>query len=698
MRRVLCLTVLALSGVGLRGEEDATRVLPPGKLPADARLKAPKTLNDYFPWTPPKSLSEWSARRQALREQMLVATGLWPMPERTLLPPTIHGRIERDGYTVEKVFFASCAGHYVSGNLYRPTGKRGRLPGVLCPHGHWQNGRFYDALASTGEAGVQKQLDSGAEKTTEGARYPLQARCAQIARMGCVVFHYDMVGVADSQPIQHRQGFTDAEAELRLQSFMGLQTFNSIRALDFLTGLPDVDAKRIGVTGASGGGTQTFMLCAIDDRPTVAFPAVMVSTAMQGGCVCENCSYLRVGTGNIELAALFAPKPLAMSGAHDWTIDIETKGLPQLKELYGLYEMPDRVLAKAFPQFEHNYNQVSRELMYNWFNKHLSLGLPEPVHEQPFVPIDPAQLTVFDVEHPRPADALPAPALRSRQTLQSDQQLAKLAADDFKEWRHVMMTALRVMVGGSYLEAESIESKKVEAAVNAMEVRWHKGIIGRKGEDQEIPLVELRGKKFDGTAVVWIHPRGKESLVAGNQLNPTIRRIIDRKAAIVAPDVFMTGEFTGALPRKVDEHYAGFTFGYNQPILSERVRDILTTVGWARSREGVKRVLLVGMEDAGPWVLFARPLCGDRVERTALDCGHFNFKGIQRTDSPMMLPGALKYGGLPAFLRLCDDAELLVFNAMGTGIESSPSNNRLVVSPGKAESSAVVEWLFARAD
>src|SRR5207237_2857406 len=175
-------------------------------------------------------------------------------------------------------------------------------------------------------------------------------------------------GVADSKPINHREGFTDAPAELRLQSFMGLQTYNSIRALDFLLSLPDVDPKRIGVTGASGGGTQTFILCAVDDRPTVAFPEVMVSTAMQGGCVCENCSHLRRGTGNIELAALFAPKPLGMSGADDWTIDIETKGLPELKATYRLYDAEDQVLARCFPQFQHNYNQVSRELMYNWFN------------------------------------------------------------------------------------------------------------------------------------------------------------------------------------------------------------------------------------------------------------------------------------------------------------------------------------------
>ena len=114
----------------------------------------------------------------------------------------------------------------------------------------------------------------------------------ELARLGCVVFHYDMVGYADSQPIKHASGFTDAEAELRLQSAMGLQTFNSIRALDFLSSLPDVDPKRIGVTGASGGGTQTFTLCAVDPRPAVAFPAVMVSTNMQGGCVCETADLL----------------------------------------------------------------------------------------------------------------------------------------------------------------------------------------------------------------------------------------------------------------------------------------------------------------------------------------------------------------------------------------------------------------------
>src|SRR5207248_10917547 len=126
----------------------------------------------------------------------------------------------------------------------------------------------------------------------------------------------------------------DVDAELRLQSFMGLQTWNSVRSLDFLTSLPEVDPSRIACTGASGGGTQTMILAAIDDRVTVAFPAVMPSVAMQGGCICENASLLRVGTNNIEFTSLFAPKPAAMTSAKDWTVDLETKGLPEMKTIW----------------------------------------------------------------------------------------------------------------------------------------------------------------------------------------------------------------------------------------------------------------------------------------------------------------------------------------------------------------------------
>src|SRR5579871_3830892 len=263
------------------------KVFPNESHSTDNRLTETHDLDHPWPFDPAvfKDKSEWQARATRVREQVLVAEGLWPLPPKTPLNPVIHDKIDRDAYTVEKVFFASYPGFYVSGSLYRPKNRTGPFPAVLCPHGHWPNGRMNENT----DAGAKQQIAIGAETTMEGAKYPLQARCAMLARMGCVVFFYDMVGYADCTQIEHRAGFTDAEALLRLQSFMGLQTWNSVRAIDFLTSLPDVDPKRIGVTGASGGGTQTFILGAIDDRPTVAFPAVMVSTAMQGGCVCENC-------------------------------------------------------------------------------------------------------------------------------------------------------------------------------------------------------------------------------------------------------------------------------------------------------------------------------------------------------------------------------------------------------------------------
>ena len=704
MRRLLGLVLLSiLLAPTARADDADIRVLEAGKTLEDSRLGKPTNLNGYFPMTVPESKEAWQVRRQQIREQVLVANGLWPLPEKTPLNAVIHGKIDRDDYTIEKVFFASYPGHYVSGNLYRPKGKTGQVPGVLCPHGHWLNGRFYDA----GEKAGQQQIDQKAEKTMEGARYLLQARCAQLARMGCVVFHYDMVGVADSQPIGHRAGFTDAAAELRLQSFMGLQTWNSIRALDFLLGLPEVDAKRIGVTGASGGGTQTFILCAIDDRPAVAFPAVMVSTAMQGGCICENAPYLRLGIGNVDIAGVFAPKPLGMSGANDWTKEIETKGLPELKALYKLYGAEDKVMAKAHLEFDHNYNQVSREMMYNWFNKNLNLGLTEPVIEKPFVPVPPKELSVYNEQHPRPKDAVNAERLRDHMAEASDKQIKDLMpkdADSFKEFRRVIGTALRVMIHDELPKPEELAVKEVGTRVERGDLVWRRYLIGRKGAGEQIPAIGIKGKDFDGTVVVWIHPEGKASLFKDGKLVPAAQRILDGKAAIFAPDVLLTGEFGDAKMKPVEkgwENYAGYYYGYNRSLLAHRVHDILTAVAVAKRHEKTEKVHLVGFEKAGPWVMLARGLCGDTVARTAADVDGFRFEKVATDYNEMMLPGAVKYGGLPALAALAAPGELYLHNNRATGIGqwtkaaygAAKATDHLHTSGDKVEPEKVAEWL-----
>jgi Abhydrolase family len=692
--------ILLLAGPILAAEPDPTRIYHDDQKPSDARLGKPKDLNGYFPFTPPASKETWNDRAPRVREQMLVATGLWPMPERTPLNPVIHGKIERDGYTIEKVYFASLPGHYVTGNLYRPTAKAdGKRPAVLSPHGHWNKGRFYDA----GDAEAKKQIETKAEKTNEAAHFPLQARQAQLARLGFVVFHYDMVGYADSTAIPHREGFTDAEAELRLQSFMGLQTWNSIRALDFITSLPDVDPKRVGVSGASGGGTQTFTLCAVDERPAAAFPAVMVSTAMQGGCICENCSHLRVGTGNIEFAGLFAPKPLAMSAAKDWTIDIETKGLPELKQLYKLFDAEDKVLAKCWPEFPHNYNLHARELQYAWFSKHL-LGKDTTIEEQPFMPVPPKELSVFDANHPRPKDELDAAGLRKVMTERSEKQIRELEPKDAQglaELRKIIGPALRAMVHDE-LPKQLRFPKALDDLMLDGGVRMHRALVGRKGEEDAVPMIELLPEGHNGTVVIWVHPAGKSSLFDKGQLTAEAKAILEKKAAILAPDLFGTGELKSDKPFPVDQKFAGFTYGYNPSVLANRVHDILTAVALAKGPIKAKEIRLVGWGEAGPWVVLARALCGDAVQHTVVDLNQFRFENVKATDDAMMLPGAVKYGGLPAFLALCAPGEVFAHNAQGTdagklsqaAYEAAGAKENLTRQEDKAPAAKVVEWLL----
>ncbi|MFO0964969.1 MAG: alpha/beta hydrolase family protein [Gemmataceae bacterium] len=656
---------------------------------ADPRLGKPKDYNGYFPWTPPKDLKSWEERRPEVRTQVLVANGLWPMWDKAPLKPVIHGKIERDGYTIEKVSFASLPGHYVTGNLYRPTGKTGKLPGVLCPHGHWANGRFYE----NGDKGIAAEIKSGAEKTPEGAKYPLQARCAQLARLGCVVFHYDMVGYADSKAIAHRTGFMDADAELRLQNFMGLQTFNSIRCLDFLMGLPDVDTSRIGVTGASGGGTQTFILCAVDDRPSAAFPAVMVGTAMQGGCSCENCSYLRIGTGNIELAGMMAPRPLGMSAANDWTVDIETKGLPELKALYKLYGKEDLVQAKCWKEFGHNYNQVARESMYNFFARHLKLDVSTPIVEKPFVPVPPKELSVYDDKHPRPADEANAERLRATLTEMNSKQLDALFPADAKKlaaMRAVLAPALGVLLGAERTFDVEKRDDTTEKIPDGTRRTVH---LRRMATGETVRVTQILPADFDGRLVVLVDPT-----FAGS--SPEATAILKKKSGVLAVEVLRTGLTADAPRTPVNKGFAGYTFAYNRPLLAERVRDIQTAVAWARTQKDVKEVDLLGVGRGGVWVALARPILGPSVRRAAADLNGFNFGSIKTADDENMLPGALKYGGLLTMVSLAAPHEILVYNTEGCGAprwleaayKAAGAPDKLTINPGAAKDA--VAWLL----
>lgn len=704
------------------------RVLPPGELPADARLGELTNLNGYFPFSPPQDLSAWHRRAAFLRRQLRAATGLWPMPTRTPAHAVIHDPVDRGDYTVAKVYLQSFPGHYVTGNLYRPKGKQGKLPGVLCPHGHWPNGRFYDA----GEEKLRKQIASGAEKYDPSGRYPIQARCAKLARMGCVVFNYDMVGYADSVQLSHRPGLRQSmntpqnwgyfspQAELRMENMMGLQTYNSIRALDWFRQLPQVDPGRIAVTGSSGGGTQTFILCAIDERPAVAFPAVMVSTAMQGGCTCENACYLRVESGNIEIAALIAPRPLGMTAADDWTKEIATKGLPQLQALYKLFDAEQLVKATPLVQFPHNYNYQSRAVMYDWLNRHLGLGLsPAELREEDFQPLTRDQLTVWDDHHPQPAggeqyerDLLKWITQDSRR--QMDRLLPKDPAS-LAEFRRVVGGAVEVMIGRKPPQPAELEPIKRHDE-NRGDYVQSAFLIANPTRRQQVPALLLKPKDWNNQVAVWVDPRGKAAAFEadGSPAAP-LARLLKTGTAVLAIDLFGQGEFTP--DGKPIDHarlnasghgdwaaYAGYTFGYNHPVFSKRVHDILSAVAFARHPSlSAEKVYLVGWNGAGRWVAAALAVEKNAVDRAVVDTAGFRFAGLTRFDDPDFLPGAVKYLDLPGMLALAAPAEVWLAgegnrapDVVQAAFQAAGQPHRLTVFSGQEtqKEKAAIDWLL----
>lgn len=322
--------------------------------------------------------TSWEKRAKLIRKGILDGAEIKDLKFKTPVKATIHSKKELDGYTVENVFFESLDGVYVTGNLYRPIGIEGKTAGILCPHGHGNNPRL--------------------------AAYT-QQRCATLARMGAVVFAYDMIGMGDATQCDHK-----------IDKAFKVQLLNSVRALDFLTSLPEVDKERIGMTGESGGGTQTFMLAGLDTRIKVSVPVVMVSAYFFGGCVCESGMPVHVRptheTSNVEIAALFAPKPmLLISDGDDWTRFNPKVEYPHIQRIYSFYGAANKVESFHLPNEKHDYGISKRMAMYPFLAKYLKLDLNRvmkngQIDESLNKVLTAEDLKVFNEQFPRPSNAI----------------------------------------------------------------------------------------------------------------------------------------------------------------------------------------------------------------------------------------------------------------------------------------------------
>jgi len=637
-------------------------VKPSAMIPKDARAGEPRTVETPCALAKYRSLGEWQVRADHLREQILASAGLLPSPEKTPLRAKIFGRIEHPGYTVEKAFFESRPGFVVCGNLWRPAEGKGPFPGVLCPHGHWRYGRMEN-----------------------GALCSIPDRCIDLARQGYVVFSYDMIGYNDSKQLRHdRVGA--AREEMWGISLLGLQLWNSVRALDFLQSLPEVDRDRIGCTGASGGGTQTFLLTAVDDRVKVSAPVNMISAHYQGGCICEGAPNLRLDANNVEIGAMMAPRPLILiSCTGDWTKNTPKVEYPWIRGIYDLYGAPEKVATHQVDE-DHNYNMESRRAVYQWFARWLlSPGAYERFRSRGYEngrPNDPGDFMVF---FGRPFPALKPDRLVgqiiSTSAKQRDAKWPGTKAA-LAQYHRAFGPAYRNALAASLPSARDIvveeghSVKRSGAAVRSL-------TLGRKGRGDRVPAVVLTpAEKQSGDAVLIVSGRGKAE-IAGTKLHPLSIGLLKRGCAVMAIDAFGV-----AHPKPPDDAALvrlRYTT-YNRTPAANSVQDILTALSWLSAQPGVKRVSLAGIGAGGMWCLLARALA-PKVKACAADVQRFDADSDEQWTARFFIPLLRRAGDVRTAVALAAPGRLLL-HAAGDVLETAWAE-RLYRVLGKAANLSV---------
>ncbi len=590
----------------------------------------------HLPYTFQPFLTEeaWLKRAGDLRRQIEVSAGLCPPVEKSPLKARIFGKVSKGDYSIEKVFFESYPGFFVAGNLYRPLGKKGPFPGILTPHGHWAYGRL-----------VNQSLAS------------MPGLAINLARQGHVVFAYDMLAYNDSRQVKDHRRPLDRSFSLWGIGWLGIQLWNSIRSVDFLQSLPDVDPGRIGCTGASGGGTQTFLLTAVDDRVKVSAPVNMISHYMQGGCICENQANLRLDTNNMEIAALMAPRPLLMvSASGDWTRETPRVEFPAVQSVYRLQGAGHKVQTMQ-AMADHNFNRESRESVYAWFGRWL-LGESDASQfaERRFRLGSPSEVLVFFGRE------LPESAVTEEEMLASLKDSYRRQIDGLRprdseglsRFRELMSPALRHALAVGYPDPGQVVAVPVSSPKPGASREFH---IGRGGRGDKVPadLWFPRGKRRNLTATLLVHPEGKAALEAPGA--SWVRPLLARRHLVMSIDAFNTG----AARAKRDMSDPFFTT-YNRTDDSNRVQDILTAIAYLESRPEVARVNLVGVGEGGLWCLLARALA-PRLNRTLVDVSRFSSEEDQSYLEHLYVPVLRRAGDFKTAAMLAPATRLLIHNA-----------------------------------
>ena len=606
--------------------------ISPHQTLSDSRLSNVRHIESEFELRSFSDLAQWEEFKENALDTMQFCTGIFPFEEKYDLNSRVYDPIEFEGFTVEKVVLESRPGFFITGNLYRPKSTGGKVPMILNPHGHWENGRL---------------------EMSEVTRIPL--RCANFALRGMAAFSFDMVGFGDSVQVEH-SSYNGYEMDMWNENLLGLQIYNCIRALDFVESLDWVDQRRIGSTGASGGAMQTIWLTALDKRISASMPVNMVSTLFQGACVCESAPNLHIDLSNLEIAAMAAPRPMNLVGSTgDWTYDLPTAAYPWIKGIYRLYGAEEK-LSEFFHEAPHNYNTAAQENAYDWFSQQF-LGHGDDRGELEVDLGDVNRFRIFpDSDGNRPAAFTAEEFFHSRRDsrIKAIQQLGK-TPEGLGSLKRALETVVgpptaplalaltkEEAVGGRIVSRMLLENEKCSIQLPICAVR-----------DSAAPAMDKRG----GKAVLVLGTAGKASVLRQLNSKGVLDKLLDRGCTVLSADLFLTGEFHkpyGLSGRDFSPPVYRFSSNsyvttYNYTDNALRIQDLIGVYEYLSSK--TDKLTVCGLGDAAYLVIAALPF----MPGVRLACAETE----ETLDEDMyverfFLPGFLAAGGPESCRRLSD--------------------------------------------
>lgn len=602
------------------------------------------------------SAQEWREHAARVREHTLRCLGLWPLPERLRLNLHISGTIEHESYVLQRVYWQTWPDYYASGYLYLP--RQGKFPtaGILCPHGHWEN----------------------------GARHPIvQARCISLAMKGYVVLAVDSV---------HVYNWSAGLVPLTVMCW------NNIRGFDLLCSLPQVDPSRLGCTGCSGGGQQTFYMMALEDRLSVAIPVGMVSEWRRilfpdwHHCQCNHVPGILTQTDTPELAACFAPRPaLIITDTGDWTAWLPQEGFPAIKRVYELFGAGEMVRNSHY-DWGHDYSRAMREEAYGWFNRFL-MGITDPAQAMEPAHVPETLETLASLDGP-PAGAvgpesIAAELLRRR----------GFAAPSLEPDAAAVLATIRDQFVAFANEAQVRDTEQVRQLREPEQMEGL--IVERLAVTSElefpVPVVVVSGSAGEGQrrpAAILLDPEGKANLLTTRQ--DLVRGLAQRGVIVCVPDPRPFGEL--GLHRPAQD-MNGVVLG--RPELVVAAHDVKRVAEYLRSRPDVAgdQVMCAGFGDGAPVVLAAGLLDSQLQRLAALEVGD-TYAARDRlprapqiltvTDLPQMA-GALA----PRALWLHGVAQPEAFDWTVRAYQAMQAAGQLLISTGEVADADLVAWLGA---